>query len=72
VRIAHFPRPTALNEGGMAGWLNTFCRGALDALPEQLRETIVEETVALLAPALCDDAGRWTADYVRLRFTATT
>lgn len=69
-RILHFPRPTLLPESGMAGWLNTFCRGALDALPELLRETAVEETVDLLAPALCDDAGRWTADYVRLRFLA--
>ena len=70
-RILLFPRPTPLGANGMAGWLNTFCRGALDALPEHLRETAVEETVALLAPALRDEDGRWTADYVRLRFTAT-
>lgn len=69
-RMILFPRPTPLPESGMAGWLHTFCRGALDALPEQLRETAVEETVALLAPALRDDEGRWTADYVRLRFLA--
>jgi hypothetical protein len=55
----------------MTGWLNTFYRGALDSLPEQLRETAVKETVALLAPALHDHEGRWTADYVRLRFIAT-
>ena len=55
----------------MAGWLNTFCRGALDALPEDLRDTVVEETVALLAPVLRDEEGHWTADYVRLRFIAT-
>jgi SAM-dependent methyltransferase len=71
-RMLHFPRPTPLGAGGMAGWLNTFCRGALDALPADLRETAVEQTVALLAPALCDEQGRWTADYVRLRFIATT
>jgi SAM-dependent methyltransferase len=70
-RMIHFPRPTPLGAGGMAGWLNTFCRGALDALPADLRETAVEQTVTLLAPALCDERGRWTADYVRLRFTAT-
>jgi SAM-dependent methyltransferase len=70
-RMLHFPRPTPLGAGGMAGWLNTFCRGALDALPDNLRETAVEQTVALLAPALCDEQQRWTADYVRLRFTAT-
>ena len=70
-RILLFPRPTLLNDGGMTGWLNTFCRGALDNLPEDLREKTVQETVALLAPALRDHDGRWTADYVRLRFIAT-
>ena len=69
-RIRLFPRPTPLNDGGMTGWLNTFCRGALDVLPEDLRETTVQETVALLAPALRDHDGSWTADYVRLRFEA--
>ena len=70
-RMILFPRPTPLGAGGMTAWLNTFCRGALDALPEDLRETAVAETVALLAPALCDEEGNWTADYVRLRFIAT-
>jgi SAM-dependent methyltransferase len=70
-RILFFARPTPLPASGMKGWLNTFCRGALDALPVHLRETAVDETVALLAPALCDEEGRWTADYVRLRFIAT-
>jgi len=70
-RMILFPRPTPLGAGGMATWLNTFCRGALDTLPEDLRETAVAETVSLLAPALSDEAGQWTADYVRLRFVAT-
>jgi SAM-dependent methyltransferase len=70
-RMLHFPRPTPLNADGMAGWLNTFCRGALDALPEHLRQIVVDETVALLAPSLRDEEGKWTADYVRLRFIAT-
>jgi trans-aconitate methyltransferase len=70
-RIFLFPRPTLLNERGMIGWLNTFCRGALDDLPEHLRDKVVDETVALLAPALRDEEGKWTADYVRLRFIAT-
>jgi SAM-dependent methyltransferase len=69
-RILLFPRPTPLPESGMAGWLNVFCRGSLDAVPASLRNTIVDETVALLEPALCDSEGRWTADYVRLRFAA--
>lgn len=71
-RMIHFPRPTLLGTGGMSAWLNTFCRGSLDALPEALRETAIAETVALLSPALCDEEGQWTADYVRLRFIATT
>jgi hypothetical protein len=56
----------------MAGWLKTFRRGVLDVLPEALRETVVEDTSALLAPVLRDEEGNWTADYVRLRFVATT
>jgi SAM-dependent methyltransferase len=69
-RIVLIPRPTPLPESGMNGWLKTFRRGVLDALPEALREIVVEETVALLAPVLRDDDGTWTADYVRLRFVA--
>jgi SAM-dependent methyltransferase len=70
-RIALTPRPTPLPASGMEGWLRTFCRGAFDALPEELRQPVVEETVALLAPVLRDEEGNWTADYVRLRFAAT-
>jgi SAM-dependent methyltransferase len=70
VQMAFIPRPTALAPSGMAGWLRTFRRGVLESLPEAVRETVVEETVALLAPALCDEDGNWTADYVRLRFIA--
>jgi SAM-dependent methyltransferase len=69
-QIALIPRPTPLAEGGMTEWLRTFRRGVLDALPEALRETVVEETAALLAPALRDEEGNWVADYVRLRFVA--
>ncbi len=54
----------------MIGWLNTFYRGALDVLPEDLRNITVEDTAALLAPVLRAHDGRWTADYVRLRFIA--
>ncbi len=71
-QIAYFPRPTILSESGMTGWLRTFRSGVLESLPEEIRETIVEETAALLAPALRDEEGNWTGDYVRLRFIATT
>jgi hypothetical protein len=70
-KIVLIPRPTPLAESGMAGWLQTFRRGVLDGLPEGIRETVVEETVALLAPVLRDEEGKWTGDYVRLRFIAT-
>ena len=69
-RIALIPRPTPLAEGGMSGWIRTFRRGVLDSLPEAMRETVVEEAVALLRPVLRDEEGNWTADYVRLRFIA--
>lgn len=69
-KIALIPRPTPLEEGGMSGWLRTFRRGVLDGLPVGIRETVIDETVTLLNAALCDEAGNWTADYVRLRFIA--
>jgi trans-aconitate methyltransferase len=69
-RMELIPRPTPLGAEGMSGWLRTFRSGVLDALPAELRETVVEEIVALLSPVLCDEEGKWTADYVRLRFIA--
>ena len=69
-KMSLIPRPTPLGQDGMTGWLRTFRRGVLDTLPSDVRETVVEETAALLAPALRDEAGKWTADYVRLRFIA--
>lgn len=69
-RIALIPRPTPLPEGGMRGWIRTFRRGVLESLPEDVRDRIVEDATTLLAPALCDEEGNWTADYVRLRFIA--
>lgn len=69
-RIELIPRPTPLPESGMEGWLRTFRRGVLKGVPEPLRDTVVQETAALLSPVLRDDKGRWTADYIRLRFIA--
>jgi trans-aconitate methyltransferase len=69
-QIALIPRPTPIAESGMAGWLRTFRRGVLESLPATLRDTVVEETAALLAPALRDEDGNWIADYIRLRFIA--
>jgi trans-aconitate methyltransferase len=69
-RMELIPRPTPLDAGGIEGWLHMFRRGVLDRLPEGLRDTVVEETTNLLAPALRDEDGKWIADYVRLRFVA--
>jgi len=69
-RIALIPRPTPLPEGGMRGWIRTFRRGVLESLPENVRERVLEDATNLLAPALRDEEGNWTADYVRLRFIA--
>ena len=69
-QMALIPRPTRLPESGMTGWLRTFRSGVIEGLPESLRDTVVEQAAALLAPALRDEEGNWVADYVRLRFIA--
>jgi trans-aconitate methyltransferase len=68
-QIQLIPRPTPL-PAGMHAWLTTFRSGVLEAVPEPLRPTIVEETAALLETALRDEQGNWSGDYVRLRFIA--
>ena len=65
------PRLTPL-PNGMESWLNTFRNGVLDQLDPTDRATAVANTVALLKHTLCDADSNWTADYVRLRFHATT
>jgi len=62
-------RPTPL-PGEMADWLSTFAEAFILRLPAAERAAYVEEVVAALRPHLCDAEGRWTADYVRLRFRA--
>ncbi len=69
-RMELIPRPTPLENTGMAGWLGTFRRGVLEKLPENVRGRIIDECCTLLAPALRDEDGNWIADYVRLRFIA--
>jgi len=67
--IALFPRPTPL-PGNVTGWLETFAESFASALPAAERRPFLEEVQELLRPDLCDAEGRWTADYVRLRFAA--
>lgn len=68
-RIGLFPRPTPLPTG-MRGWLGTFRKAYFEQWPEAKRATAMDEIESLLAPALRDRAGNWTADYVRLRVRA--
>ncbi|QNH15702.1 Trans-aconitate 2-methyltransferase [Xanthomonas sp. SS] len=69
LQIALLPRPTPLPTG-MAGWLRTFADPFLVGLNATTRQDVLATAVALLTPTLCDDRGRWSADYVRLRFHA--
>jgi hypothetical protein len=56
----------------MEAWLNTFRNGVLGMLAPEDRAKAVADTVTLLRPVLADADGNWTADYVRLRFSAVT
>jgi trans-aconitate methyltransferase len=63
------PRPTRL-PGSLADWLETFTKSYLSALPEGDRKSYTHAVEQRLRPSLCNAAGVWTADYVRLRFAA--
>ena len=67
--IRLFPRPTPLPTG-MEGWLRTFRVSQFSGLPAHLAADVEREIVDLLKPSLCDSAGQWTADYVRLQVDA--
>ncbi|HTN96231.1 MAG TPA: class I SAM-dependent methyltransferase [Nordella sp.] len=67
-RIALIPRPTRLKTG-MAAWLSIFRQPFFDQFGAGA-EAVVREAEDLLRFALCDEAGNWTADYVRLRVEA--
>ncbi len=68
--IQLIPRPTLL-PAGMRGWLETFANPFCAALPEgQERGEYLDDATDMLRPVLCDERGRWTADYMRLRFIA--
>jgi SAM-dependent methyltransferase len=67
--ITLIPRPTPLPTG-MRGWLDTFARVFCAALPAEQRDAYLDEVADSLRPVLCDEQGRWTADYCRLRFAA--
>jgi SAM-dependent methyltransferase len=67
--IELIPRPTPLPTN-MAGWLDVFAASFFVRLPENERAAARDEVVDLLRIVLCDEQGRWTGDYIRLRFVA--
>jgi trans-aconitate methyltransferase len=67
--IELIPRPTLLPTG-MRGWLETFAISFMKGLPGEKRSEFLDAATEKLRPALCDSNGKWTADYVRLRFLA--
>jgi SAM-dependent methyltransferase len=68
--IALIPRPTPL-PGDVTGWLETFAESFTACLPPSERPAYIAEVRDALRAELCDANGKWTADYVRLRFAAT-
>ena len=67
--ITLFERPTPI-PGPMEDWLDTFAETFVLALPENQRGSAKAEVSKGLEAELCDEAGHWTIDYVRLRFSA--
>jgi SAM-dependent methyltransferase len=67
--IALIPRPTPL-PADISGWLETFAQTLMAPLADGDRAGFIDEVREALRPALCDGAGKWFADYVRLRFAA--
>jgi trans-aconitate methyltransferase len=67
--IALIPRPTPL-PGDVMGWLVTFSGSFTAVLPQAERGEYLECVRRRIKPRLCDADGKWTVDYVRLRFEA--
>jgi SAM-dependent methyltransferase len=67
--IALIPRPTPL-PGDVTAWLETFAENFTRPLPPADHPAFLAEVQESLRPQLCDAEGKWTADYVRLRFAA--
>jgi trans-aconitate methyltransferase len=67
--IERYDRPTSL-PGDVTGWLSTFAQSFLKSVPATAREEVLSQVRAALHDRLTDAAGKWTADYVRLRFIA--
>lgn len=68
--IALIPRPTPL-PGSLVAWLETFAQSFVASLLPAERTVFLTEVAELCRPTLCDTEGKWSVDYVRLRFSAT-
>jgi trans-aconitate methyltransferase len=67
--LALFPRPTPL-PGTLVDWLLTFGQPFIAAVSIGDRDAFLEEVQSKCERALRGADGRWTADYVRLRWAA--
>jgi len=52
----------------MEAFIETFCENFFRPLGPEERRTATTKMIELMRPALCDRAGNWTMDFVRLRF----
>lgn len=68
--IKLIPRPTPL-PSDIIGWLKTFGAPFLADLPKTEWDNFMQDVQEILRASLCDANGKWTADYVRLRFNAS-
>lgn len=65
-----FERPTVQKtENGLEDWIRMFIKKAFEAVPTDMADEIIRETVAELRDRLFED-GKWIVDYVRIRFRA--
>ena len=69
LRIEHFARPTPL-EVDISAWLEIFTMSFFSPLEPDDRTAALAELRDDLRGDLCDRAGKWEVDYVRLRFSA--
>jgi trans-aconitate methyltransferase len=71
--IVHYieiiPRPTQL-PGELLDWLEIFAQPFTNAVEKGGRQSFLDEVCGRSESALRDVDGRWTVDYVRLRFAA--
>jgi hypothetical protein len=63
------PLPIRLGTG-MDGFIATFCENFFRPLTPEDRRAAHAEVIDLMRPVLCDRAGNWTMDFVRVRFAA--